>query len=126
MTHIASLPSVVGLHARARQRLGGRYPETWPRRARSTARSSARGAASATERFHGAETFHYVTGNFESLEWALEVHDSHNERIWKQAGPVDAADVVLKSDEYKPGSVGWQMEQTEVEGPRRSPAKRRR
>jgi hypothetical protein len=59
-------------------------------------------------RFHDAKTFHYVIGDFESLKWALEVHDPHNERIWEEPGPGDATDVVLKSDEYKPGSVGWQ------------------
>ena len=44
-----------------------------------------------------------------------------------QPGPVAAADVALASDEYKPESVSWRMEQQEIRGPRRSPfrAKRR-
>ena len=50
---------------------------------------------------------------------AIEVHDSHNERIWEQPGPSDTADVVLKPAEYKPYTVGWQMEQEEIKGPRR-------
>jgi hypothetical protein len=77
-------------------------------------------------RFHDADTFHYVTGDFESLQWALDVHDPHSERIWEQPAHTDAAGVVLKSDEYKPGTVGWRTEQEEVSGPRRSPAQRRR
>jgi hypothetical protein len=49
-----------------------------------------------------------------------ESHDGHQERIWEQPGPSTAADVVLVSDEYQPDSVGWRMEQQEIQGPRKS------
>jgi hypothetical protein len=78
-------------------------------------------------RFHHKDHFHYVVPGYESVKRVLEVHDVHNERIWEQPSPDDAADVVLKSDEYKPGSMRWHMEQQQaISGPRRSPAGRRR
>jgi hypothetical protein len=38
--------------------------------------------------------------------------------------PSWSADVVLVSDEYKPESVGWRMEQQESQGPRKSSFRR--
>jgi hypothetical protein len=58
------------------------------------------------------------------LERALESHDGHQERVCEQAGPSADADVVLVSDEYKPDSVGWRMEQQEIQGRRKSPFRR--
>jgi hypothetical protein len=68
---------------------------------------------------------HCTSPSYESLERALESHDGHQEPVWEQTrGHLRLADVVLVSDEYKPDSVGWRMEQQEINGRRRSPFRR--
>jgi hypothetical protein len=72
-------------------------------------------------RFCYSDQFHFVSSSYESLARTLKRQDGHRERVWRQPGPSAAADIVLVSDEYKPDSVGWRMEQPEIQGSRADP-----
>ena|SRR5215831_13777904 len=93
--------------------------DSW--RSRYPASAIANGSVAAV-RFHDSVRFHPLSSSWRfrsgspRLERALESHDGHQERIWVQPEPAPAADAAVVSDECEPESVGWRMEQQEIQG----------